>query len=415
MDLIPIPYPIRFQHFYIPGGTGVGKTTQLLNFAVQDILNGCGITVIDPKGDLVNDLLNYIPESRIQDAIYLDIKTRIPFDFLSFHGDTEKDELVEDVIYLLLGDQYAPRAKGILSNVLYTILTSKEPISFLDITRFLTDHKRYVEIMDKLEDEELRELWKGGIPKDDKLEPIISRMTRYVRNSTLKVVFGTTKPELNLARVMNERKILLVNLGGGSRATLDYGSLLFMKLKQEVFRRHEIHPSKRIPHFLFVDEFQKFAHVDGFKDVLEMARSYKLAMTLANPSYHSLPENIKSGIGIIGSYILFALDPHDIPFFSHYYDFDDPDYLSKLPDRTAYYKIKSMTGIIKGSPPPPRLPEKSFAQEIKDTTFAQYGPKRPGDSGGCISQQVRHDVSNDKPEPQAGPRIPIDEGQGPRP
>jgi hypothetical protein len=410
MDLIPIPYPIRFQHFYIPGGTGAGKTTQILNFAVQDILHGCGITVIDPKGDLVNNILNYIPEHRVKDAIYLDIETPIPFDFLSYQGDTEKDELVEDILFLLLGDEHAPRAKGILSNVLYTMLTSEEPTSFLDICRFLTDPVRMKEVLWGLHDPELRALWVGGIPKDDKIEPIVSRMTKYVRNSTLKIVFGTPRPKLNLAQVMNERKILLVNLGGGSRATLDYGSLLFMKLKQEVFRRHKVHPSKRIPHFLFVDEFQKFAHVDGFKDVLEMARSYKLAMTLANPSFHSLPEDIKSGIGIVGSYIIFKLDPHDLHFFRHYYEFDDPESLTNLPDRTAYYRIHGQRGRVKPTPPPPTLPEKSYAEAIKESTLAQYGTKRSIPSSPCNSANGTHTEEYDKPEPQAGPRIPFDEG-----
>src|ERR1035437_4063684 len=100
MDLIAFPYPIRFHHFYLPGGTGMGKSTDLLNIAVQDILNGCGITVIDPKGDLVNSLLDYIPERRINDTIYLDLQTPVPFDFLAYTGDTEKDELVEDIIFL---------------------------------------------------------------------------------------------------------------------------------------------------------------------------------------------------------------------------------------------------------------------------------------------------------------------------
>ncbi len=389
MDLIRIPYPLRFQHFYIPGSTGAGKSTQILNFAVQDILNGCGITVIDPKGDLVASILNYIPEGRVKDTIYLDIETPIPFDFLSHVGDTEKDELVEDILYLLLGDEHAPRAKGILSNVLYTILTSNEPTSFLDISRFITDPERMQQILAGLQDAELRALWKGGIPKDDKIEPITSRMTKYVRNHTLRAVFGTPNPELNIATVMNERKILLVSLGGASRAALDYGSLLFMKLKQEVFRRHKVHPSKRIPHFVFVDEFQKFAHVDGFKDVLEMARSYKLAMTLANPSYNDLPPDIKSGIGIVGSYIVFRLNPQDLPFFSHYSDYD----LSNIPDRKAYYKI-GRNGTLKDTPPPPKLPSRSFAQEIKQNTLAQYGTKRPGDNASGNSPQVSHTEEN---------------------
>lgn len=375
-----LDYADRFKHLYVPGNTGMGKSTQLLVLAVQDIQNGYGLTVIDPKGDLVNDLLHYIPEERIKDTIYLDLETPIPLDFLSFNGDTEKDELVEDLVFLLLSDAgNAPRAKSILTNVLYAILGSKEPTSFLDIVRFLTDKKRMDEILAKLDDEDIRQYWKGGIPKDEKTEPIISRMTKYVRNSTLRVVFGTSpskeKPILNIAEAMNSRKILLVNLGGASRAALDYGSLLFMKMKQEVFRRHKKPSAERVPHLLFVDEFHKFAKVEDFKDVLMMARSYGLGMTLANPSYYDLPEYIKPGIGTMGGYICFRLDPHDLSFFKNYYRADDQEYLMHLPELTAYYKIKGRTGLITECSRPV-APPYHYSEWIKKNTVAQYAQER---------------------------------------
>jgi hypothetical protein len=416
MDLIQFPYPLRFQHLYIPGGTGKGKTTEIINLAVQDILNGCGITVIDPKGDLVNSLLDYIPESRKDDVIYLDTETPIPFDFLAHSGATEKDEMIEDIVFLLLGNEHAPRAKSILTDVLYTILTSREPVAFLDIARFLTEKKRHDEILLKLDDQELKDIWKKGVPNDEKLDPILSRFKKYIRNHTLKTVFGTPNPPLNLASVMNKRQILLVNLGGASRAALDYGSLLFMKMKQEVFRRHRIHPSKRIPHFLFVDEFQKFAHVDGFEDVMEMARSYKLAMTLANLSFTTLPDPIKAGIEIMGSFICFSLNPRDLSFFKYKYDLldeeDDVKVLADLPDRRAYYKLGSAPGRIKTSPPPPKLPTVSFAKYIKQHTRASYAElimKRPVDKPPCNSQQVCQPVSNahSHEKPEVEPTEPI--------
>ena len=139
----------RFQHLYVPGGTGKGKSTQLLNIAVADIYGSRGISVIDPKGDLVARLLRYIPESRKDDVIYLDTETPIPFDFLAYEGATEKDELVEDIVFLLLGDAgNAPRARSILTSVLYTLFDSKEPISFLDIAQFLTNPDRRTKILD---------------------------------------------------------------------------------------------------------------------------------------------------------------------------------------------------------------------------------------------------------------------------
>ena len=342
MDLISIPYPIRFQHFYIPGSTGVGKTTQLLNFIVQDIANGCGITLIDPKGKLAERVLDYIPQKRINDVFYLTLKTPIPFDFLSFKGPHQKDEMVEDIIYLLLGDAgNAPRAKDILSNTLYTLFSSEEPICFLDIVRFLTESDRRTQILSKVTDAELASLWKSGVPKDDRLEPILSRLNKYRRNSVLRQTFGVPHPPLNIREVMNNRKILLVNLGGASRAAIDYGSLLFMKIKQEAFRRYE--DPRPIPHFVFIDEFQKFARVEDFVDVLEMAREYKIAMMLANPLYKKLPEHVKDGLSIVGSRIIFRLGHPDVSYFKHIVPLDSEGEpiisLDDIPDYHALYDI----------------------------------------------------------------------------
>lgn len=375
----------------------MGKSNQLLILAVQDIRNGCGVTVLDPKGDLVQDILDFIPERRISDTIYIDLDHPIPFDFMSFNGETEKDELVEDLTFLLLGDAgNAPRAKGILMDVLYTILSSKEPTTFLDIANFLTDKKRREAILEKLDDRELKHKWKKKIPTDDKIEPILSRMTKYRRNSILKKAFGSP-PQFRIADIMNDRQILLVNLGGASRVARDYGSLLFMKIKQETFRRHKLPLSKRIPHFLFIDEFQNFAQVEDFKDVLMMARGYKLAMTLANPSYHDLPEHLKPGIGIMGTYICYRLDAHDVPFFKNFYGGDYPDALANLPQYTAYYKIKGQPGIKKPCPFP-KKPPVSFAETIK-AQFAENGMNQSSTGQNpSVSQTYRDEHVHPKDE-----------------
>lgn len=389
--MISIPYPTRFKHIYIPGGTGMGKSYQLLVMAVQDIRNGCGITVLDPKGDLVEDILHFIPKSRISDVRYITLDNAPPFDFLSFDGDTEKDELIDDIVFLLLGDAgNAPRAKGILMDVLYTLLSSTEPFTFLDIANFLRDKTRFDAIVKGCHDPELQ--WEKWVPKDDKLEPILSRFTKYRRNSILRQTFGTT-PEFNIRDVMNERKILLVNLGGASRVARDYGSLLFMKMKQEVFRRHKLPVHKRIPHFLYIDEFQNFAQVEDFKDVLMMARGYKLALTLANPSYYDLPDRLKPGIGIIETYICYRLDPHDVPFFKTFYRLGDAMDLANLPERTAYYKTKGQPGVRKPCVTLHR-PKEDYAEAIKAT----FSTKRTNLSPPCSSPPVRHDEGDDKDE-----------------
>lgn len=393
---IYVPDALRFQHVYIPGKIGQGKSTLLYALASEDVKKGKGVTVIDPKGDLVTTLLNHIPAERRDDTVYLDLETPIPFDFLAYQGDAEKDELIEDLIFLLLSDAgNAPRAKGILYDILYTLFGSSEPVSFLDICRFVTDAKRHDTILKGVTDPELKAIWKKGIPNDEKLEPIMHRMKKYVRNSVLRSVFGTARPALNLADVINGDKILLVNLGGASRASIDYGSLLFQKMKQEVFRRHKVAEQERRPHYVYIDEFQEFANVEDFKKVLMMARGYKFGMTLANPTLKDLPEHIKTGIGVCGNYVIFKLPAHDIPFFTGEippittrpvwrrqfsgemgWDYDpvtDLSYLTKLPVGKALYHLAEGSTYLTETPRPPSSNPESHAEYIKKRTIEHYG------------------------------------------
>jgi hypothetical protein len=393
-------YKYRFEHIYVPGRTGRGKSTLLHAMAYQDIKKDHGVTVIDPKGDLVRSLYNWIPERRKDDVVCVGLKIQTPLDFLYFNRDdeNEKDELVEDLIFLLLKDAgNAPRAKSILYDVYYTILSSTIPVSFLDTYSFLMDRGRRDTILSGVHDPEYKRIWAKGVPNDEKLDPILHRMKKYVRNSTLKKIFGTPTGGINVAKIINDRKILFIDLGGASRAAMDFGSLVFQKMKQEVFRRNSVLPDKRIPHFVFIDEFQKFANVEDFKDVLMMARGYKFAMTLASPTLKDLPDHIKTGLGVIGNYIIFRLPAHDIPFFQGeippihtkpvwrriasgpggmgWVDepIDDLSYLTKLSHFEALYHLADGRTFLKKTPgiPPPK-PDRN-AEYTKKRTVDEYG------------------------------------------
>lgn len=365
------PPELRFEHCYIPGKNGHGKTTLMQRMALQDIQNGAGVTFIDPGGDAVAQLIHHIPANRQNDCIYLDLEHPTPFDILNYESETEKDELVKDLVALALrGVTNAPRAESILTDLFYTLLSVKIPVSFLDAYYFFTNEIRQHEIIAALPDAELARRWRTHFPRPDEQSPILTRLTPLIRNSITKILFGTPNPPLKIADVMNERKILLVNLGGASHAAIEYGSLLFAKIRQEVFRRHKTTPQKRIPHFLFVDEFHKFPNPDTIQDTLTMARKYKLACTLANQSLQHLDPKVKASLGIISNYVIFCVSPEDAYFFKNLRVGFAPD-PATIPKYAAIYKIGNQT-VYQETPKPLGLSRSTNAEYIKKRTVQMF-------------------------------------------
>jgi hypothetical protein len=218
--------------------------------------------------------------------------------------------------------------------------------------------------------EKWRARWQADFPKGDALSPILIRLEPLASNHITERLFGTLKPELNIAKAMNQRKIMLIDLGGAGRAKMEYGSLLFAKIKQEVFKRADIEDkAKRIPHFVFIDEFETFANPQDFSTVLKMARKYRLSLTLASLSRSELDSQLQNALGIISNYVMFSLNPEDLPYFRHF----APDVASDLPKYHAFYKIGENLEY-KSSEKPRDIPETSFAKYIKDKTIADYAP-----------------------------------------
>jgi Helicase HerA, central domain len=397
---------LRFRHLYIPGKTGYGKSTLMHHLALKDIQKGRGVCVIDPKGDLVNQLIHWIPQERKDDCIYLDTSTPIPIDFMRHEGHQERESLVSDLKHLLLqGQGNAPRMEAIIIDLLYTLLAMKGTC-FLDVYRFFRDPTRQKEIIRQLphteDGNELRARWdERNFPRPDESAPILSRMTKFVRNPTLRAIIGAPDARLNIEQAINDQKIILVNLGGLSEATLIYGGLIFAKIKQAIFARHHLAPHDRVPFYLYIDEFHKFQNPDTFEDVLTMARGYRLSLTLANPTLEHLDPRIKSSLGIISSYILFCLDPNDTRFFKAAAKPYDHEILAELHRFEAVYKLGDAPAERKPTPPPPRHTSAagpaSNAAVIRKRTIEKYA---------CRAQEpeVIRQAGDDEPQPTGRPK-----------
>jgi len=396
-----IPDSARSQHVYIAGKTRHGKSTLIHAMAYQDIKRGSGVCVIDPKGDLVSSLINWIPEKRVPDTILLDFVTPVPLDFMSYKTDDEKEVLVGDLIYILdRFTQHAPRMTAILRDLTYTLLDAGN-CTFLDIYRFLVDGDRRRDILKRVKDADLRRRWNDRFPTQDSLEPILSRMTTFVRTPSLRAIFGATSPKLNIEEAMNSRKVILVNLGGLSESKILYGSLLVSKIQQAAFRRHAIREQNRVPFLLYVDEFQNFK-TSSFDQILSVAGGFKLCLTLAHQFVDQIDEQTRHAIlGNVSTFFLFRLHDNSARYFKgeipslakekvwkrspesgemEWMDRPrsfDPSQLTTLPPGRCLYRAVDGSAKFITTPLPPPEPKHSFAEIIKKRTKELYSCALP--------------------------------------
>jgi len=312
-----LPYESRTRHVYIAGKTQHGKSTLMLCLAALDMSLYRGVGVIDPHGDLVEKLMRWIPEPRVKDAVYLDASNPVPIDLMSYANEREKEALVGDIIFLLQRfPGWGPRMDAILRNTLYTLLEARNT-SFLDIYHFLVNERRRKEILASVKDADLQRYWRDNFPKSDALDPIISRMTTFVRSPSLTVFMGTPSAKLNIYDLMQEGKILLVNLAKSGRESGDIlGSLIVSKIQQAAARRQDIDPGMRKPFYLYADEFERF-QTSSFDIILSEAGKFRLCLTMANQFVDQLQEPIISSIiGNVSTFILFRMDEKDARHFS---------------------------------------------------------------------------------------------------
>ena len=422
-DLIEIPDSIRDQHIYVPGKTRHGKSTLFHAMAYQDIKNGHGVCVIDPKGDLVQSLLHWIPEERKDDCIYFSMQKPVPIDFMSYPPEL-KAKLVGDLKFVVtrgLDANAAPLMDAIIENLIYTLLNANEHpelnkpenfkyrCTFLDIHRFLKNERRREFIREFVTDDELNAEW-DVMPTAKECAPTLTRMNRFVRNPVLRRIFECPDPELKIADVMNQGKILLVNLAPLSEESKTVATLLIGKIRQAALERagpdDEVLPKPRIPFRLYADEFQ-FYQTSDFDEILSFAGGYGLHLTLANQYFSKLSSEIQGAIdGNVGSFIIFKIGSKDRNSFAHIAQPYDSQSLLELPKYQALYKIGDRLAIIKPTPAPPPAPKHSYAGYIRTRTLDLYS---------CKSDPRRHNPDSGKPEPE-GTLLPNEaEAAGSRP
>ena len=313
----------RRLHMYIIGKTGMGKTSLISNLALNDIYNGSGVCVIDPHGDMIESLLDYIPSERINDVIYFnpaDIDYPIALNILENKEPERRHLVVSGLISVfrkLYGEYWQHRQEHILRNTILALLDYPGDRTLLDIYQMLSDWRFRKQIVDQINDPIVRTFWKNEFSKyvyqfkGEALAPIQNKLGAFLSTPLIRNVVGQSKSKIDFREVMDNQKILLVNLAKG-RVGEDnssfLGSLIITKLQLAAISRIDIPEEQRKDFYLFVDEFQNFVSTETFEGILSEARKYRLCLTLAHQYIGQLDEDLTKAIfGNVGMIIAFPI------------------------------------------------------------------------------------------------------------
>jgi hypothetical protein len=287
----------RAQHCYMIGASGTGKSTLLLNLILQDIGAGAGLAVLDPHGDLIDELLSRIPESRWGDVILIDPSDEeypVGFNVLQAHSEVEKNLLGSDLVAVFrrLSTSWGDQMTSVLGNAVLAFLESKDGGSLVDLRRFLVDPAVRADFLTTVRDPEIVYYWQKSFPflVGKPQGPILTRLDTFLRPKLIRNMVAQRKPRFDLAAVMNEGKILLAKLAQGAIGEENahlLGSLLVSKFHQLALSRQEIAASSRRPFTLYIDEFHNFV-TPSMASILSGARKYRLGLVLAHQELQQL-------------------------------------------------------------------------------------------------------------------------------
>lgn len=318
----------RSRHVYIIGQTGAGKSGLLELFALSDIFYNQGYCIIDPHGDFAIDNLRFIPQNRIKDVVYFnpaDTQYPVAFNPLELSDVTRKPNICSEVIGVLkrmFGDSWGPRLEHILRFTLLALL-DRPGSTLLDISRILTDKDFRKETLDYCTDVTVLQFWKHEFGQwnekqvNESIAPVLNKVGAFTANPIIRNIIGQAHSSFDVRKIMDEGKILVVNLSKGligeDNAGI-LGSFLVTKIQLAAMSRSDIPDvSKRRPFYLYVDEFQNFA-TDSFSVILSEARKYGLNLTVANQYIAQMTDSVRDAVfGNVGTTISFRVSADDAP------------------------------------------------------------------------------------------------------
>jgi energy-coupling factor transporter ATP-binding protein EcfA2 len=386
----------RSRHTYVIGKTGMGKSTLLENLAVQDIQEGRGLAFLDPHGKTADLLLEYVPEERMKDVLYFapfDLDNPVSFNVLEDVGPDKRHLVANGLMSAfkkIWVDAWSARMEYILNNILLALLEYPES-TLIGVNRILADEEYRKKVVEHITDPSVRSFWVDEFAKygpkymQEAGASIQNKIGQFISNPLIRNIIGQPKSTFDIRDIMDNKKILIMNLSKGlvgeANANL-LGAMLITKIYLAAMSRADKREDElnKLPNFyLFVDEFQNFAN-ESFADILSEARKYKLNLTVAHQYIEQMTEEVRAAVfGNVGTMITFRVGAFDAEFLEKEYgpDFTAQDLVS-LGFSQIYLKL--MIDGVSSRPfsattlPPLKKPEKNMRDQIIECsrkTFAR--------------------------------------------
>jgi len=356
-DIFGIKRKDRRQHMYILGKSGTGKSVLLSNLIVQNIQNGEGVCVVDPHGELVEEILHLIPEHRKKDVIYFnpaDTDFHIGFNVIQLDDPKYKHLVASGLMGIftkIWANAWSSRMEYILNNAILALLDTPGT-TLLGIPRLLVDKDYRQMIIGNLKDPVVKSFWVHEYEqwreqfRNEAIAPIQNKVGQFLSTSIIRNVVGQPKSTIDIFKIMNEGKIFLVNVSKGrigedNSALL--GGMIITKIQLAAMERVRIPEDERKDFYLYVDEFQNFA-TDSFANILSEARKYRLNLTIAHQYTAQIDNkegNVKDAVfGNVGTMIIFRVGADDADFLEKEFEpeFTAQDLVS-LPNYNIYLKL----------------------------------------------------------------------------
>lgn len=389
----------RSRHMYVIGKTGMGKSTLLENLAVQDIKNGHGMAFIDPHGKTADLLLDYIPEDRIKDVLYFapfDLDFPVSFNVMEDVG-ADKRFLVANGLMSTFKkiwvDAWSARMEYILNNILLALLEYPGS-TIIGVNRMLADEAYRKKVVDYVTDPAVKAFWVDEFAKygpkymQEAGAAIQNKIGQFISNPLIRNIVGQPKSTFDFRKMMDEGKIIIINLSKGrvgeSNANL-LGGMIITKIYLSAMSRADVNDRilQTLPNFyLFVDEFQNFAN-ESFADILSEARKYKLNLIVAHQYIEQMTEEVRAAIfGNVGTMAIFRVGAFDAEFLEKEFmpNFTQED-LVNLGFAQIYLKLM-IDGVtsrpFSATTLPPIAPEsKSFRASVIEYSRKSFALPRP--------------------------------------
>ena len=320
-----IKIPDRRYHMYAIGKTGTGKSTMMENMAIDDIREGRGLAIVDPHGDLINHVMEYIPEERIKDVVLFSPSDRmypVAFNPLENVDPDLKNIVASGVVGIfkkIFGESWGPRLEYILRNTVLALLDYPNA-TMLGITRLLVDKQFRDRVVSGITDPVIKDFFINEFEQYDPkfrteaIAPIQNKVGQFLSSSTIRNIVGQPKSTIDLREIMDTGKIFLVNLSIGEigeDASQLLGSLMITKIQLAAMQRATVAEEDRRDFYLYVDEFQNFA-TDSFAVILSEARKYHLNLIMTNQYIAQMPETVRDAVfGNVGTLISFRIGAPD--------------------------------------------------------------------------------------------------------